>query len=74
MGEAVVVAGREMHHMDSVTLQTSSVEPIGNSFHPLGHVQIAGIEKTFARLTTCHHDGVCSAFKCVHQLKRINTT
>ena len=69
-----MVAGREMHHMNSVTLQTTSVQPIGNPLHPLGHVQIAGIEKAFARLTACHHDGVCSAFKCVHQLKRINTT
>ena len=60
--------------MDSVTLQTTSVEPIGNSLDPLGHVQVASIEKALARLTACHHDGVCSAFKCVHQLKRINTT
>ena len=59
--------------MDSVALQTTSVQPIGNSLHPLGHVQVAGIEKTFARLTACHHDGVCSA-AYVHQLERINTT
>ena len=69
-----MVAGSEVHHMDSVTLQTASVEPIGNSLDPLGHVQVAGIEKALAWLAACHHDRVCSAFKCVHQLKRINTT
>ena len=63
---------RQIYHLDSSTLQATTFEPVGNTFDPLHDVQVAGIKVALSGLTTSDHNGICTAFKCMHQLERID--
>ena len=61
-----------MHHMHAVTTQAAVIKPVSDTVYPLGDVQVAGIEETFAWLTAGHHHSIRATFERVHQLQRID--